>query len=176
MAATAPTHTAPKSEMQLDMDDWINRVSHTAKNHEGITNPTGSAAWSTSLFGCFDPIDTCAITCCCPCVTFGKTHHRLRKDANLAGYSPVNASVCPRASSLDEQWLGVEAMVANAVFAIVFGMVGGFLRGLALYPQPAPTIRCPRTQPPALDRQLCDGFLQGEWDGLGEGFGSMTLR
>ena len=34
-----------------------------------------------------------AITCCVPCVTFGKTHHRSRKDADLEGYTPVNATV-----------------------------------------------------------------------------------
>jgi hypothetical protein len=37
--------------------------------------------------------DKGAITCCVPCVTFGKTHHRSRKDANLEGYTPVNATV-----------------------------------------------------------------------------------
>ena len=84
---------APKSEMQHDLDGWVNRASETAKNPRGITNPTGTAEWSSSFFGCFDPIDTCAITCCCPCITFGKTHHRLHKDANLQGYSVVNASV-----------------------------------------------------------------------------------
>lgn len=84
---------APKSEMQLDLDGWVARASNVAKDPSGITNPTGSAAWSSPFFGCFDPIDTCAITWCCPCVTFGKTHHRLNKDSNLAGYSVLNASV-----------------------------------------------------------------------------------
>jgi len=32
------------------------------------------------------------VTYCCPCVTFGKTHHRLRKDPNLAGYEAINTS------------------------------------------------------------------------------------
>jgi len=85
---------APKSEMQQDIDGWVTRASATAKNPAGITAPQGHGEWSSSFFGCFDPIDTCAITCCCPCITFGKTHHRLHKDANLNGYSVVNASVC----------------------------------------------------------------------------------
>ncbi|KAK4693486.1 hypothetical protein P7C71_g3921, partial [Lecanoromycetidae sp. Uapishka_2] len=84
--------TAPKSEMQQDLDGWVARASATAKDPSGITNPTGHAPWSSSFFGCFDPIDTCAITCCCPCITFGKTHHRIHKDASLAGYSVLNAS------------------------------------------------------------------------------------
>jgi hypothetical protein len=44
----------------------------------------------------FNPIDLCLVTYCCPCVTFGKTHHRLRKDPNLAGYEPINTSVWPK--------------------------------------------------------------------------------
>jgi hypothetical protein len=35
------------------------------------------------------------ITYCVPCVTFGKTHHRTRKDATMAGYEPINTSVRP---------------------------------------------------------------------------------
>ena len=95
-----PTHhqttamaAAPKSEMQRDMDGWVARASATAKDPSGITAPTGTAPWSAGFFSCFAPIDLCAITCCCPCITFGKTHHRLHKDASLAGYSVVNASV-----------------------------------------------------------------------------------
>ena len=30
---------------------------------------------------------------CCPCVTFGKIHHRAHKHPQLEGYSPLNASV-----------------------------------------------------------------------------------
>jgi hypothetical protein len=33
------------------------------------------------------------MTYCCPCVTFGKTHHRTRKNGSLEGYEPVNTSV-----------------------------------------------------------------------------------
>ncbi|CAF9928483.1 MAG: hypothetical protein HETSPECPRED_006859 [Heterodermia speciosa] len=86
----APTHE--KSEMQHDVDHWVNRVNHVAKDHSGITNPTGTAPWYSSFFGCFDPVDTCLVTCCCPCITFGKTHHRLNKDGDLIGYNVVNAS------------------------------------------------------------------------------------
>lgn len=94
LSPTRMAAAAPKSEMEQDVGDWMNRINATAKDHSGITNPTGSVPWSAAFFGCFDPIDTCAITCCCPCITFGKTHHRLRKDANLVGYNVVNASVC----------------------------------------------------------------------------------
>ena len=86
----APVHE--KSEMQHDVDHWVNRVSHVAKDPSHITAPTGTASWSSSFFGCFNPIDTCLVTCCCPCITFGRTHHRLNKDGDLVGYSAVNAS------------------------------------------------------------------------------------
>jgi hypothetical protein len=33
------------------------------------------------------------MTWCLPCVTFGKTHHRVRKDASMQGYEPINTSV-----------------------------------------------------------------------------------
>ncbi|KAH8805789.1 PLAC8 family-domain-containing protein [Xylogone sp. PMI_703] len=76
-----------------DIGDWINRVKAFVNQPSTVTAAKpGRNAWSTSFFGCLTPVDTCCITCCCPCVTFGKTHHRLRKDPNLAGYSPINAS------------------------------------------------------------------------------------
>ncbi len=86
----APVQAAP----QNDLDHWIAKASNAVKDPSPITNPTGTGAWSSGFFECFSPIDTCAITCCCPCITFGKTHHRLNKDANLAGYQVVNTSVC----------------------------------------------------------------------------------
>ncbi|KAL8792741.1 MAG: hypothetical protein Q9195_004628 [Heterodermia aff. obscurata] len=57
----APTHE--KSEMQHDVDHWMNRVNHVAKDHSGITNPTGTAPW-----------------------------YSLNKDGDLIGYNVVNAS------------------------------------------------------------------------------------
>lgn len=77
-----------------DVNDWINRAKDFINKPATITAPAPANAqpWYTDFFGCFDPIDTCLITCFCPCVTFGKTHHRLRKSPTLEGYSPINAS------------------------------------------------------------------------------------
>ncbi|MCJ1444430.1 MAG: hypothetical protein MMC23_004932 [Stictis urceolatum] len=81
------------SYKQLTRDlQWVQQVDHYAKNSEKLTQPAGEAEWSTGFFECFNPIDTCLITCCCPCITFGKTHHRLHKDPQLRNYSVVNAS------------------------------------------------------------------------------------
>ncbi|KAK6532606.1 hypothetical protein TWF281_006788 [Arthrobotrys megalospora] len=76
-----------------DINAWIGRFKDTLNKPETITKPTtGPNSWSSSFFACFAPVDTCLITCCCPCITFSKTHHRLRKDPNLAGFSPVNTT------------------------------------------------------------------------------------
>ncbi|KAK1836780.1 DUF614 domain-containing protein [Podospora conica] len=50
-----------------------------------------SRGWMTSFFGCFSPFSTCLVTCCVPCVTYGKTRHRLRNNGDLAGYSCCNS-------------------------------------------------------------------------------------
>lgn len=79
---------------QDDVADWVGRLKGAVAEPAVFTTPnTDGQKWHVDFFNCFNPIDTCLITCCCPCVTFGKTHHRLRKDPNLAGYSPVNVSV-----------------------------------------------------------------------------------
>jgi len=93
--AAAPVAAGPpaeKSEMQKDVDHWVGKANYAAANFHEIQNPPGNGPWHAGFFECFSPADTCLITCCCPCITFGKTHHRLNKDPNLKGYSVVNAS------------------------------------------------------------------------------------
>ncbi|KAI9655703.1 MAG: hypothetical protein M1829_000615 [Trizodia sp. TS-e1964] len=79
---------------QKDVDDWMARISEMLSKPEQFTAPKapGGQPWHTSFWECFLPVDLCLITCFCPCVTFGKTHHRTRKGASLEGFSPVNAS------------------------------------------------------------------------------------
>lgn len=79
-----------------DVAEWKDRFNHVlAKPSEVVhsRSPAGASAWHESFFGCFSPVDLCCITWCLPCITFGKTHHRLRRDANLEGYEPINTSV-----------------------------------------------------------------------------------
>jgi Cys-rich protein (TIGR01571 family) len=87
----APMQAKPQED---DIADWINRARDFLNHPETITTnmPPTSQPWHHRLFAFFDPIDTCAITCCCPCITFGKTHHRLHHDPALKDYSAVNAS------------------------------------------------------------------------------------
>jgi Cys-rich protein (TIGR01571 family) len=112
-AAPPPAAPMQANPQEDDIADWINRAKDALNHPETITAavPPTSQPWHHRLFAFFDPIDTCmspslpspadpsltccepgAITCCCPCVTFGKTHHRLHHDAELKDYSPVNAS------------------------------------------------------------------------------------
>ncbi|KAF2431900.1 PLAC8-domain-containing protein [Tothia fuscella] len=95
--AQAPVAAVPAKQGPIDnkdVDDWKNRFNAALANPQEITGPAAHDArpWHAGMFECFSPIDTCAITCCVPCVTFGKTHHRTRKHANMEGYNAVNTS------------------------------------------------------------------------------------
>ncbi|KAF3902845.1 hypothetical protein AA313_de0207118 [Arthrobotrys entomopaga] len=93
MAAPQQNNVAATAIDADDINVWINRFKDTLNKPEVITKPTtGPNSWSASLFEFFNPVDTCLVTCCCPCVTFSKTHHRLRKDPNLEGFSPINTT------------------------------------------------------------------------------------
>ncbi|KAJ9660355.1 hypothetical protein H2201_006936 [Coniosporium apollinis] len=95
-----PVDAAPKAANPSpavdanDINDWCNRVNNF------LDGPTEAAAvananaaaekWHTNLFGCCTPFETCCMTSCCPCITFGKTYHRMNKDSTMKGYSPIN--------------------------------------------------------------------------------------
>ncbi|KAB5582323.1 PLAC8 family-domain-containing protein [Coniochaeta sp. 2T2.1] len=92
-AQPAQAHSGPISDN--DVNEWKGRINEVlARPGEVVKSksPATARPWHESFFGCFAPIDLCLMTYCCPCVTFGKTHHRLRKDPNLAGYEPINTS------------------------------------------------------------------------------------
>ena len=93
--AAAPAKPGPIDDK--DVQDWVARTNNVFKAPGDVIkqkSPEGAEPWYAGLFSCFNPIDTCLITYCLPCITFGKTHHRLRKNGNLEGYEPVNTSVC----------------------------------------------------------------------------------
>ncbi|KAI7993392.1 Protein PLANT CADMIUM RESISTANCE 3 [Camellia lanceoleosa] len=43
--------------------------------------------WSTGLFGCFNDLPNCCITCCCPCFTFGQIAEIVDEGATSCGAS-----------------------------------------------------------------------------------------
>jgi Cys-rich protein (TIGR01571 family) len=129
-AAAAASTAAIKDAVEkvADKDDrahWKNRARdmynrRRNKAPQSSTTPGSAKPWTTSLFDCFSPVHLCAhfyslsrfqtvadiaqgvLTCCCPCITFGKTHHRVHK-GGLEGYSLVNASVSSKTSAYSLQ-------------------------------------------------------------------------
>jgi len=92
MAAPQQNTTASAVDAN-EINDWIARFKGALEKPEAITNPaTGPNSWSSGFFTCFEAPETCFVTWCCPCVTFSKTHHRLRKNPNLEGFSPINTT------------------------------------------------------------------------------------
>ncbi|KAI0391360.1 PLAC8 family-domain-containing protein [Xylariaceae sp. FL0594] len=95
--STQKTTTSSGPISNDDIDDWKNRFNEVLAQPGAWVNnrsPDTARPWHAGLFECFSPLDTCLVTWCLPCVTFGKTHHRLRKGGggDLAGYEPVNTS------------------------------------------------------------------------------------
>ena len=81
---------------QEDMDIWSKRLNDAlGQGSAGLQSrsPETSQTWYAGIFDCFNPIDTCLVAYCCPCVTFGKTFHRMENNGNMEGYQPVNTSV-----------------------------------------------------------------------------------
>jgi len=78
-----------------DINDWKDRFNKTFANVGETVNaksPEGAQEFSNAFFGCCSPIETCCLTYCCPCITFGKIHHRTRKSGSMEGYEPINTS------------------------------------------------------------------------------------
>lgn len=96
--ATAPAPGAATGG-PIDQDDvkrWTDRANDILarpSEHLNSSSAPGAQPWYAGFFDCFNPVDSCLITCCVPCVTFGKAHHRIHKDPSLKGYEPVNTSV-----------------------------------------------------------------------------------
>ncbi|KAF2683450.1 PLAC8-domain-containing protein [Lentithecium fluviatile CBS 122367] len=77
-----------------DVQDWKQRLNKSIETKAWGSSTKGptSRQWSNGFWGCFSPPSLCCLTCCVPCVTFGKTHHRLRKNGDMQGYEPINTS------------------------------------------------------------------------------------
>ncbi|CBX98514.1 hypothetical protein IAQ61_007857 [Plenodomus lingam] len=70
------------------LDKAINEDLRASKTQSG----TEGRAWKTSLWACCTPWDLAILTMCCPCITFGKTFHRLQNDGDMSGYEQINAA------------------------------------------------------------------------------------
>ena len=95
MAASNPNTSikvAPEHEFREDLDSWVAKLTKIAQDPAKMTQQ-GEIPWSTDFWDCFSPGDLCFKSCCCPCITFGQTHHRLTRDPDLNGYSCCNLAV-----------------------------------------------------------------------------------
>ncbi|KAF2732316.1 PLAC8-domain-containing protein [Polyplosphaeria fusca] len=48
--------------------------------------------WHHSGSACCSPFSTCCLTWWCPCISYGRTHHRVRNNNDMSGYSTCNLS------------------------------------------------------------------------------------
>ncbi|KAJ4986976.1 hypothetical protein SVAN01_07517 [Stagonosporopsis vannaccii] len=48
--------------------------------------------WHHSGTSCCTPFSTCCLTWWCPCVTYGRTRHRMKSNGNMKDYSCCNTS------------------------------------------------------------------------------------
>ncbi|KAI0154246.1 PLAC8 family-domain-containing protein [Xylariaceae sp. FL1272] len=96
MSANTGKQSAARALLDdADVQFWTDALNEVAENPAASlmsSSPAGAGSWFTSFFSCLDPFDECLVTWCLPSVTFGKTHHRMNKGANLVGYKPVNTS------------------------------------------------------------------------------------
>ena len=104
MAAPAPQsqpHTQPGAASQgpindADVAEWKNRFNDVLarpSEHLNSKSPENAEPWTSNFWHFFNPLETCLMTWCCPCVVFGRTHHRVSKSGSLEGYQPINTSV-----------------------------------------------------------------------------------
>ncbi|OAQ96372.1 hypothetical protein LLEC1_01857 [Akanthomyces lecanii] len=98
--ASAPVQTSAPVQASGPVKDqdvkyWTDRANDLLarpSEHIHSRSPAGAQSWFAGFFDCFNPIDSCLITCCLPCVTFGKVQHRMQHSVELEGYEPVNTS------------------------------------------------------------------------------------
>ncbi|KAM3517422.1 hypothetical protein NHJ13051_008994 [Beauveria bassiana] len=78
-----------------DVKFWTDRANDflaRPSEHIHSRSPHGAQSWFAGFFDCFNPIDTCLITWCLPCVTFGQVQHRIQRSGELEGFEPLNTS------------------------------------------------------------------------------------
>ena len=83
---------ATPDEFKSDANHWVSKLNGLAANPQQLME-SGEIPWSTDFFDCCSPGGLCLKTFCCPCITFGQTHHRLTRDPDLNGYSCCNLAV-----------------------------------------------------------------------------------
>ncbi|KAL2266004.1 hypothetical protein VTJ83DRAFT_5356 [Remersonia thermophila] len=133
IAAGAPAKPSPinpddVAHWSAAFNEVLAKPSETFKSK----SPAGAQPWYNSFFNFFSPIETCFLSWCCPCVVFGRTHHRLHRNADLQGWEPVNASCLMMWASgcVCLHWLPVA--MQRAEIRAKHNLQGDFLTDVAL--------------------------------------------
>lgn len=113
--ASQQASNGPINDADVKMwTDRLNDVLARPSEHLNSKSPEGSQSWFAGFFDCFNPIDTCLISWCLPCVTFGRAHHRMHKDPELNGYEFVNTSVSDRLKYREQNLLISPTVLGDA--------------------------------------------------------------
>lgn len=88
-----PTCESNVSETNQPVQEAAYDPSGQQMAHSG--SPASASGWNASYCGFCTPCGLCLETWCCPCLTFGKTSHRMRSGGNMETYESCNASVRP---------------------------------------------------------------------------------
>lgn len=63
--------------------------------YESLVRPQGAPReWQEGYCECCSPFSLCMESWCCPCLVYGRTHHRLRNDGDMSNFDTCNGSVC----------------------------------------------------------------------------------
>ncbi|KAK3991473.1 PLAC8 family-domain-containing protein [Cladorrhinum sp. PSN332] len=143
MAAPAPTPApaaaaaAPKQGpiSDADVNEWKNRFNEVMarpSEHLNSKSPADAQPWTNNFWHFFNPLETCLMTWCVPCVVFGRTHHRISKSPTLEGYQPINTSclLFCGSTAVCMQWLPMT--MQRAQFRAKHNLQGSCLVDVAL--------------------------------------------
>ncbi|KAK4171591.1 PLAC8 family-domain-containing protein [Triangularia setosa] len=141
MAAPAPQATATPSTQatgpisDADVAEWkdkFNKVFAAPSEHFNSKSPATAQPWTHNFWNFVNPLETCLMTWCLPCVVFARTHHRVNKSASLRGYEPINTSCllfCGSAA-VCMQWLPMA--IQRADFRAKYNLQGSCAVDVAL--------------------------------------------
>ncbi|KAF2809947.1 uncharacterized protein BDZ99DRAFT_570581 [Mytilinidion resinicola] len=87
---SSPTYPQTAGHPAQNMDNWNNRFNNVVNEASAPPSTGPKQARTANLFDCCVPPELCFLTYCCPCVTFGKSTHRMENDGNMTNFGPVN--------------------------------------------------------------------------------------
>ncbi|XP_050270233.1 cell number regulator 2-like [Quercus robur] len=71
----------------VHMTNQPNPPPRPAANPDLKSHPESPVPWSTGLFNCCDDVNSCCLTCWCPCITFGRIAEIVDRGSTSCGVS-----------------------------------------------------------------------------------------